>query len=117
MARRRDPRKRPASGHPRHGLSGESELCAESLDRFVSIYGAEAGNLALRLVATGGVFLGGDIAPKILLKLEEEFFMNAFTDKGRMSDLLERIAVRVILNERTALIGAARFAALGGGDS
>ena len=84
----------------RHGLSGASELCAESLDRFVSIYGAEAGNLALRLMATGGVFLGGGIAPKILLKLEEERFMNAFIDKGRMRDLLERIPVRAPIRLR-----------------
>lgn len=93
-------------------LSRKSELCAQALDLFVSLYGAEAGNLALKVMATGGVFLGGGIAPKIVQKLMEPVFLNAFTAKGRMKSLLQVIPVRVILNDKTALLGAARFAAL-----
>lgn len=94
-------------------LGGGCELCAQALNLFVSVYGAEAGNLALRVLATGGVFLGGGISPKILPKMKEPAFMRAFTAKGRMKSLLEAIPVRVILNDKTALLGAARVAALG----
>ena len=73
----------------------------------VSIYGAEAGNLALKLMALGGVYLGGGIAPKILPKLEDGGFMQAFADKGRFVEMLSGIPVRVILNDQTALLGAA----------
>jgi glucokinase len=93
------------------GLSGESDLCRQALDLCASIYGAEAGNLALKLLATGGVFVGGGIAPKILPKLREPGFLEAFCDKGRMRPLMEAIPVRVILNPETALLGAARYAA------
>jgi glucokinase len=93
-------------------LRGESELCVQALDLFVSLYGAEAGNLALKIMATGGVFLGGGIAPKIIRKLEDPVFLNAFTAKGRMKPLLQAMPVRVILNDKTALLGAARFATL-----
>jgi glucokinase len=94
----------------RHGLAGNSEICVVALNIFVSIYGAEAGNLALKMLATGGVFLGGGIAPKILPKLKETAFMNSFRAKGRMSQLLEMIPVRVVLNDKAALLGAAHFA-------
>jgi glucokinase len=93
-------------------LDGRSELCVRALDLFVSLYGAEAGNLALKLMATGGVFVGGGIAPKIMRKLTDGTFMQAFAAKGRMKDLLESIPVRVILNEKTALLGAAHCARL-----
>jgi glucokinase len=99
----------------RHGLSGRSELCAAALDLFVNVYGAEAGNLALKLLATAGVFVGGGIAPKILANLQEGRFMERFVAKGRMSALLERIPVRVILNEHCALYGAGRLARLSAG--
>jgi glucokinase len=92
-------------------LKGHSELCNQALDLFVSIYGAEAGNLALKLLATGGVFLGGGIAPKILPRLRQSGFLQAFLDKGRMRQLMESFPVRVILNENTALLGAAHYAA------
>ena len=82
------------------------------MEIFVSLYGAEAGNLALKVMATGGVYLGGGIAPKIISKLKEPEFMNAFTAKGRMRPLLQDIPVRVIMNPKTALLGAARHAAL-----
>lgn len=92
-------------------LAGVCPLCVATLDLFVSLYGAEAGNLALRVLATGGVYLGGGIAPKIIERLKGPGFMQAFTAKGRLSPLLEAIPVRVILNDRTALLGAARCAA------
>jgi len=88
-------------------LAGKSEICMHTLDLFVSIFGAEAGNLALKVKATNGVFLGGGIAPRIIEKLKGPAFMKAFTAKGRMRDLLEAIPVRVIRNEMTALLGAA----------
>ena len=88
-------------------LEGSDETAVQALDLMVSIYGAEAGNLALKVMATGGVYLGGGIPPRILPKLEDGAFMRAFTDKGRFAPLLSRIPVRVILNDRTALMGAA----------
>lgn len=94
----------------RAGLEGRSALCTHALDLFVSIYGAEAGNLALKLLATGGVFVGGGIAPKNLAKLREGSFIAAFLDKGRLRPLLEAIPVKVILNPDTALLGAAERA-------
>jgi len=101
----------PSAAITRAALAGECQLCEQSLDLFVSLYGAEAGNVALRTLATGGVYLGGGIAPKIIDRLKGPGFMLAFTAKGRLSPLLENIPVRVILNDRTALLGAARCAA------
>ena len=86
-------------------------LAGQALDVFVSIYGAAAGNLALKLMATAGVYVGGGIAPKILPRLREDAFMAAFVGKGRFRDRLEECPVRVILNEQTPLLGAARYAA------
>ena len=91
-------------------LAGESELCAKALDMFASFYGATAGNVALMLKATGGVFIGGGIAPKIIEKLKDGTFMRAFLDKGRLTPLLETIRVQVVRNDKTALLGAARVA-------
>ena len=93
-------------------LAEQSDLCARALEIFVSIYGAEAGNLALKVLATGGVFVGGGIAPKIIRKLKEPAFIESFVAKGRMSSLMEAIPVRVIMNDQTALFGAALRAAL-----
>lgn len=93
-------------------LEGKSPLCEQALDIFVSIYGAEAGNLALKIMATGGVYVGGGIAPKILPKLVSKTFLDAFADKGRMRSLLEGMPVHVIVNENTGLLGAARCAAV-----
>jgi glucokinase len=92
------------------GLSGKSELAVKALDLFVDIYGAMAGNLALILKATGGLYIGGGIAPKLIEKLKDGTFMKAFEDKGRMSALVSNIPVRVILDDKTALYGAARCA-------
>jgi glucokinase len=91
-------------------LKARSELCEKTLDMFVSAYGAEAGNLALKVMAVGGVYVGGGIAPRILEKLKDGTFVKAFTDKGRLSQLLVNIPVRVILESRTALMGAAAYA-------
>jgi glucokinase len=89
---------------------GSNELCVRTLDIFVSSYGAEAGNLALKVLSVGGLYLGGGIAPKILKKMKDGTFMKAFTDKGRLSDLLVHMPVRVILESRAALMGAAAYA-------
>jgi glucokinase len=84
------------------------DLCVATLSAFVSILGAEAGNLALKVLATGGVFLGGGIPPRILSYLEDERFLQAFRRKGRFTDLLARVPMHVILNPKVALLGAAR---------
>jgi len=103
----------PAAAISRNALEEKSPLCVQALELFASAYGAAAGNLALTTMATGGVYLGGGIAPKILAKLQGPGFMNAFTAKGRLRPLLQEIPVRVIMNPKTALLGAARHAALG----
>jgi glucokinase len=91
-------------------MAGRCADCMEALDIFVSVYGAEAGNLALRSVATAGVYVGGGIAPKILPALESGLFIDAFRDKTPMSDLLASIPVYVILDPETGLLGAAVYA-------
>jgi glucokinase len=91
-------------------LAAKSEICEKALDMFVSAYGAEAGNMALKLLSVGGVYVGGGIAPRILEKLKDGTFMKAFTDKGRLSQLLINMPVRVILDSRAALLGAAAYA-------
>jgi len=101
-----------AAAISRAALDDSCPLCNAVLDLFVSLYGAEAGNLALRGLTTGGVYLGGGIAPKIVTLLQRPAFMLAFTAKGRLSPLLETIPVRVILNEHCAMLGAARCAML-----
>ena len=105
-----------AAAITRAALAGTCALCGQTLDLFVSLYGAEAGNVALRYLATGGVYLGGGIAPKIVERLKGPPFMMAFSAKGRLSPLLETIPVRVILNDRTALLGAGRCAVLQSAD-
>lgn len=96
----------------RTALDQSDPVCVQAMDLFVTAYGAEAGNVALRMLATGGVFLGGGIAPKILPWLQREaLFLKAFLDKGRMRPLLEAIPVLVVLNDRAALWGAAHCAA------
>ena len=85
----------------------QNKLCVKALDLFTSIYGAAAGNLALQVVAIGGVYIGGGIAPKIIWKLKDGIFMKAFKDKGRLSHIVVHIPVKVIMNERTTLLGAA----------
>jgi glucokinase len=89
---------------------GSSSICFETMKTFASAYGAEAGNLALKVLATGGIYLGGGIAPKRLKTMQNGFFMQAFLDKGRMSPLLQSIPVRIILDDSCALLGAAAYA-------
>ena len=93
------------------GLENSCEVCASTLEVFARLYGEEAGNLALKIMATGGVWIGGGIAPKILPVLTGGAFMEGFLAKGRMRPLLESMPVRVILDDRTALYGAAYHAA------
>jgi glucokinase len=101
----------PAAAISEAALDERDEICVEALDLFVHLYGVEAGNLALKMMAAGGVYVGGGIAPKIIDKLQEDGFMQGFVAKGRMQPLLEAMPVRVILNHRTALYGSAVFAA------
>ena len=106
---------RLASGDPsatiaETGLTRRDPLCIATLDLFTSAYGAEAGNMALRCLAIGGVFIGGGIAPKLLPALRNGGFMQAFTAKGRFADLLQGIPVHVALNPRAPLLGAAHYA-------
>lgn len=93
------------------GLGGGHPLCVEALELFASIYGAEAGNLALKALAVGGVYVGGGIAPKIRAKLSDGRFVAAFRDKGRFAGLMESIPVHLALNPRAPLLGAALVAA------
>ena len=101
---------KPSSVVANAALANECQLCTKTLDLFVGVYGAVAGNVALLLKATAGVYIGGGIAPKIVEKLKDGTFMKAFTAKGRLASLLEAIPVRVIMNDKTALLGAARVA-------
>src|SRR6267142_196836 len=90
---------------------GEDPVCVHALDIFVSIYGAEAGNLALKSLSLGGVIIGGGIGPKIRSKLANGLFSKAFCDKGRFSALMASIPVRLALDPKAPLLGAARVAA------
>lgn len=92
-------------------LEGRCQGCVDVLGTFVEAYGAEAGNLALRSVATAGLFIGGGIAPKILPALADGRFMRAFRDKSPYHDMLARMPVKIILNGDAALLGAAVYAA------
>ncbi|HZI18437.1 MAG TPA: glucokinase [Pyrinomonadaceae bacterium] len=102
----------PSAAVSRAGLGKRCEIAVAALNLFVEVYGAMAGNLALILKATGGLYVGGGIAPKIIEKLKDGTFMAHYRDKGRMSALVESIPVRVILDDKTALYGAASCAAL-----
>ncbi len=93
-------------------LRGQCPMCEQALNMFVSIFGAEAGNLALKLKATGGVFIAGGIAPKILPKLATPVFLEAFLSKGRLRNLMEIMPLQVITNDKLGLLGAARCAFL-----
>jgi glucokinase len=110
MSRRLDGAEDPNKVISEAGLSGEDALAVKTLEMFVSLYGSAAGDLALVAKATAGVYVGGGIAPKILPKLRSGEFVRAFRNKGRLSPLLEKIPVRVILEPRTALLGAAACA-------
>ena len=93
------------------GLKKQAEIAVQALDLFATIYGAEAGNLALKALALNGLYIGGGIAPRLIAKLKDGTFMKAFVDKGRYKKLLSSIPVRVIMNPKAALLGAASVAA------
>ncbi|MFI5333871.1 MAG: glucokinase [Chlamydiales bacterium] len=90
-------------------LQKSCKACIRTLDWFIALYGAEAGNLALKFLALKGVYVGGGIAPKILPLFKKEIFLHAFCDKGRFAALLSKIPIRLILNEHTALLGAGAY--------
>ena len=92
-------------------LAKKAQICDRTLSIFVSVFGSEAGNCALKYMATGGVFIAG-IAGKIVSKMQEKTFMESFLGKGRMQPLMESIPVKIILNEDSGLFGAARFTLL-----
>jgi glucokinase len=102
----------PAVLISQYGLEGKAAICDRALDIFTSVYGAEAGNLALRLLALNGVFVSGGIAGKTRAKLKGPLFMERFVAKGRMRPLLETVPVKVIVNEHIGLLGAARYAVM-----
>jgi glucokinase len=91
------------------GVTDADPLCAETVKLFIELYGAETGNLALKSLATGGVFIGGGIGAKILPALQNGHFINAFKAKGRFCALLDKISVKLSLNPRTPLIGAINY--------
>ncbi len=90
-------------------LEGKAAICDQTLSLFVSIYGAETGNCALNFLSTGGIFLGGSIAAKIVSKMKDPIFMQSFLDKGRMEQLLKEMPVKIVLNDDSGIIGAARY--------
>jgi glucokinase len=92
-------------------VNGNDKLCGAAADMFAALYGAEAGNVALKFAATGGMFIGGGMAPKLLPVLQRAGFMKAFVAKGRFEELLRNLPVHIALNDKAPLIGAARFAA------
>jgi glucokinase len=100
----------PAQVISENALQKKQALCVESLRLYVSILGSAAGNMALTGMAVGGVYLGGGIPPKVLPALKKGPFLKSFLAKGRFSDFLARIPVQVILNDKTALLGAAQAA-------
>jgi glucokinase len=100
----------PAAEIAEAGLKGQADIAAQTLDLFASIYGAEAGNLALKALALDGVYVAGGMAPKLIKKLKDGTFMKAFTNKGRYKRLLGTIPVKVVMNQEAGLIGAASVA-------
>jgi glucokinase len=102
----------PAAAISRAALDASDALAGKALDLFIAVYGAEASNLGLKAMATGGLFLAGGISPKILPKLKSPCFMQAFLDKGRMRHLVEAMPVHVVINEKVGLLGAARCGAV-----
>jgi glucokinase len=102
----------PVPAVSKMALEGRCEISVRTLELFARLYGEEAGNLALKIMATGGVWIGGGIAPRIRRFLEGGAFMGGFLGKGRMRPLLESMPVRIVLDDRAALYGAARFAAI-----
>jgi glucokinase len=105
----------PAAAISRAAAGNDCPLAKKALDLWIAVFGAEASNLALKVMATGGLFLAGGISPKVLAHLKGPLFMQAFLDKGRMRPLAEAVPVYVVTNEKAGLLGAARCAAVRGG--
>ena len=95
----------------RRALDGSCAVCVETLDLWTSIYGAEAGNLALKALSRGGVFVAGGIAPKILPKMKDGTFLQAFREKEKFEEMLSRVPVQIVLNQEAPMLGAAAEAA------
>ena len=91
-------------------LEKKAPICEQTLEIFVRAYGAETGNCALKFMSTGGIFIGGSIAAKIVAKMKEPLFMQSFLAKGRLKSLLSDIPVKIVMNDSAGLIGAARCA-------
>ncbi len=100
----------PAAEIAQAGLQGQADIAKQAIELFASIYGAEAGNLALKALSLDGVYVGGGIAPKLITKLKDGTFMKGFLNKGRYKKLLSKMPVKVIMNQQTALLGAASVA-------
>ncbi len=100
----------PAQCIYEYGSTGKCPVCKKAIEIFISIYGSEAGNMALKFLALGGIYIGGGIAPKMLNELKEGPFLKSFTQKGRFNKLLSTIRIQVILNPHTALLGAGNYA-------
>ena len=100
----------PAAAISHAAINGGTPICIETMRRFVAAYGADAGNLALKVMARGGVYVGGGIAPKILPLMTDGVFMSNFLDKGRFAPLMSTMPVRLMLNEEASLLGAASIA-------
>jgi glucokinase len=103
----------PAAAIANAAMAGNDEICRQTLSVFVRLYGAEAGNLALKSMSRGGLYVAGGIAPKLLQLLQQGDFIAAFLDKGRMRHLLEAMPVYIVLSDRVALYGPALEAARG----
>ena len=103
----------PAAVVSRHGLAGTDRLCVKALELFVRVFGGQASNLALTVLSTGGVYLAGGIAPRIIKALTGGLFLEAFRDKGRLTPVVRRMPVHVIMNKDVGLLGAAAVAARG----
>lgn len=100
----------PSAVISRAAFANRCPVCVAALNLFVSLYGAEAGNLVLKMMATGGLYIGGGIAPKVLSALQSGLFCQAFSDKGRLKTMLDQVPIKVILSDKAALLGAAQCA-------
>jgi glucokinase len=90
-------------------LEGKAAICDQALSIFVSVLGAQAGNCALNFMSTGGIFIGGVIAAKIVPKMKDSLFLESFLDKGRMETILKDMPVKIVVNDDSGMIGAARY--------
>jgi glucokinase len=104
--------KNPSATITKTAQEGKDAVCVETLDHFIRFLAIEASQLALKFKATGGIYVGGGILPKIISGINQEVFYNNFVQSGRLNALLDLVQVKVILNEKTALLGAASYGAM-----